>query len=288
MSSLYLHSLLDKSRWLAAWILFAFLPAAQSLLCAQTPSQTGHGLRDPSLVSTSARSRRSNITAGHAHQPTPEELGDSLFARRQYQAAIAAYTKDPSPSATAWDKLAVAYQMLDNFKDAARCYNAALQLEPHNPTILNNMGALYDVLQKHGQAERMYRRALQFSSSLHSSHASAVILKNLGTALIAQEKNEEGWNAYQKAVALDPGIFTETINPVTKTPVPLHQRGATDYFMAKGCARAGRIRCAVNHLRLAFDEGFTTVRKVVRSRDFFSLRENQSFQELLAEETRKP
>ncbi len=221
------------------------------------------------------------VPAPPAKPPTPEELGDAYSARRHYQAAIAAYAKVPHRSATIWNKMGVAYQMMYNLKEAARCYKESLKLDHNNSVVLNNMGTVYDSLKDSKQAERMYRRALKISPK------SPLILKNLGTNLMAQHKYNKGWDAYQKAVALDPQIFQDTNSPRSENPASAQQRGAMNYYMALGCARAGYTPCALQYLRLALDEGFITVQKVATGSDFASLRNNPAFQQLLAEQKQK-
>ncbi len=61
--------------------------------------------------------------------PTAEEFGDSFSARQRYQAAIAAYSKAPEMTAAIWNKMGIAYQMMFNSKDAARCYKQSIQPE---------------------------------------------------------------------------------------------------------------------------------------------------------------
>jgi tetratricopeptide (TPR) repeat protein len=177
-----------------------------------------------------------------------------------------------------WNKMGIAYEMMFNLKDAARCFKASLKLDPHNAIVLNNMGTVYDSLKDYKRAERMYRRALRYSPR------SALILKNLGTNLIAQHKYDKGWAAYQRAVGIDPEIFAGSRGPKTQNPASIQQRGAMNYYMALGCARAGYTDCALQYLRMALAEGFTTAKKLAREDDFVVLRNNPAFQQLLTEQ----
>jgi hypothetical protein len=54
--------------------------------------------------------------------------------------------------------------------------------------------------------------------------------------------------------------------------------------MARGCVRTGQFDCAIEYLRMALNEGFTTAQKVSRDEDFTALRTNPAFQQLLADE----
>ena len=210
--------------------------------------------------------------------PTPEQLGDSLVAHQRYQAAIAAYSKAPEMTADIWNKMGIAYQMLFNAKDATRCYKESLKLSPTNPQVMNNLATVYASLKQYGQADRMYRKALKLDPK------SAVVLKNYGTNLLAEHKYNRGWEAYQQALAIDPDIFAGRDGPSVQNPSNVQDRGAVNYYMAAGCARAGYTDCALQYLRMALDEGFTTRKKVQADSQFASLRDNPAFKQLLAEQ----
>jgi tetratricopeptide (TPR) repeat protein len=207
---------------------------------------------------------------------TPEELGDALMAQQRYQAAIEAYKKGPRNSATLENKLGVAYQMLFNAADAARCYQVALKLEPTNAFVINNLGTVYDSEKEYGPAERMYRKALKIEPH------SALIEKNLGTVLMAQHRYKKGWEAYQAALAIDPHIFeSNTLLKVDK-PSTAQDRGAMNFYLAKSYLRAGMSDRAIEYLRMAINEGFTSPRKIEADSEFASLRGMPAFEQMMA------
>jgi tetratricopeptide (TPR) repeat protein len=216
-------------------------------------------------------------TAASPKQFTAEENGDSLAAHLRYQAAIQAYSKSPQMTAGIWNKMGIAYQMLFNAKDAMRCYKESLRLDPHNPQVLNNLGTVYASMKDYGQADRLYRKAIKLDPR------DAPILKNLGTNLLAEKKYDKGWAAYQQAIAIDPEIFTDKGNPKVENPASIQERGAMNYYMALGCARSGYADCALQYLRAALDEGFTSRKKVASDAEFAALRANPAFQQLMAE-----
>lgn len=210
--------------------------------------------------------------------PTPEQLGDSLVGHQRYQAAIAAYSKSPQMTAEIWNKMGIAYQMLFNSRDATRCYKESLKLDPSNAQVVNNLATVYASLKQYGQADRMYRKAHKLDPK------SAVVLKNYGTNLLAEHKYNRGWEAYKEALAIDPQIFADHNGPAVENPANVQERGAMNYYMAAGCARAGYTDCALQYLRMALDEGFTTRKKVETDIQFASLRSNPAFKQLLAEQ----
>jgi Tfp pilus assembly protein PilF len=215
-------------------------------------------------------------TAALMPPPTPEQLGDTLMAHQRYQAAIEAYRQGPHDSATLWNKMGIAYQMMFNADEAIRCYERSIKLDPKNSTVLNNLGTVYDSQKKFPSAEKMYRRAIKYDPQ------SALIYKNLGTNLLSQHKYKKGWDTYKTALSLDPDIFQHSANPRVENPASVEDRGAMNYYMAKGCVRAGMNERAIEYLRMALNEGFTNPKKIMADGEFASLRGIPEFEQLIA------
>ena len=260
-------SKLKPIRWILFAALFTIAAATPGILPAQAKDQSAA----PAATTPAAQA------ADHS-QPTAEEEGDVLTAHQHYQAAIAAYSKAHPMTAIVWNKMGIDYQMMFNSKDAMRCYKESLQIDPLNPEVINNLATVYVSLKDYSQADRLYHRALKYNPH------SALILKNLGTNLLVEHKYNKGWEAYQQALAIDPQIFSDRDAPSVEDPSTVHERGAMNYYMAAGCARAGDADCALQYLRMALDEGFTTRKKVANDSEFASLRDNPAFKKLLAEQ----
>ncbi len=209
-------------------------------------------------------------------QPTHEEIADSLMAHQRYQAAIEEYKKAPRSSVEAWNKMGVAYQLMYNIGEAGRCYAAAMKLDPHNGVAYNNMGSIYMAEKEFPRAEKIYRKAVKLDPG------SALFLKNLGTALLAERKYQKGWDEYQKALQIDPAIFTGNGSVRVENPGTIKDRGAMNYYMAKGCVKTGQTELAIQYLRLALNEGFTTPKKIIADAEFASLRDVPEFQKMMA------
>ena len=229
-------------------------------------------------ASDNQSSQPATVITAPVRQATPEEKGDSLQGHQRYQAAIAAYAEDPHPSATVWNKMGIAYQMMFNLKDATRCYKESLKLNPRNALVINNLATVYDFGKNYKSAEKMYRNALKLEPR------SAVILKNLGTNLLTQHKYAKGWQVYQQALDIDPTIFQDHASPKVLNPSSKGERGALNYYMALGCVRTGQPDCAINYLRMALNEGFVDAKKVEKDEQFLSLRENPAFKQLLEDQ----
>lgn len=268
----------DEHRCLLVLVLSA---ACTLTILAQTPAQPPVPAQQPSVPPATAPQPpavppSSAPPAVPAIPLTPEELGDSLSSHQRYQAAIAAYAKEPNPTPALWNKMGIAYQMMFNLKDATRCYNASLKLDPRNAQVLNNLATVYDSLKQYKMAERYYRKALKIDSK------SALINRNFGSNQLTQHKYKKGWEAYQTALAIDPQIFQTRSGVSVENPATTQERGAMHYYMAKGCVSTGNSECAINNLRMALNEGYTNPKKIAEDSSFASLHELPAFQQMIA------
>lgn len=256
---------------LSAALVFAIQSAS-----GQAPSPPAAA--PPTLSDSQVASTPSGVAAPlatPATPATPEELGDSLMTHERYQAAIAAYKKAPT-SAEVLNKLGIAYQLMFNLEEASRCYQASLKLDPKNSRVLNNLATVYDSMKDYGSAERIYKKAVKLDSH------SAMIYKNLGTNLLAQHKYKKGWEFYKTALQLDPRVFEGGTSPRVQNPASIEERGAMNFYMAKGCVRAGMSDCAIEYLRMALNEGFTDPKRIKADGEFAKLRGIPAFEQLLA------
>ncbi len=246
-----------RNRRLAGWLVVIVLGGQCLSLRGQIPAVTPSPTVTPKF------------------QPTHEQVGDSLMAHQRYQAAIEAYKESPSTSAEVWNKMGVAYQLMFNNDEAERCYETAMKLDPKNAVVVNNMGSIYLTKKDFGKAVRTYRKALKLDPK------SALVHKNLGTALLAQRKYKKGWESYQAALLLDPAIFDHTSSVRVENPASIQDRGAMNFYMAKSCVKAGMTARAIDYLRLALNEGFTTPKKILADTELAALRDVPAFQQLL-------
>jgi tetratricopeptide (TPR) repeat protein len=256
-----------KQGWLTAVVVTSALSAALVPILAQTPA--------PSVA---ASTPPPSPVAGPQFQSTPEQVADALMAHQRYQAAIESYKK-ATPSSDIWNKMGVAYQLMFNLNEAAKCYETALKLDPKNAIVINNLGTIYVSWKQYSKAEKTYRKAAKLDPG------SALVHKNLGTVLLAEHKYNKGWQAYQDALAIDPNIFERNNAVRVENPASLQERGAMNYYMAKGCVRAGQTDRAIEYLRMAINEGFTSPKKLASDNEFAGLRNVPAFQLLLAQES---
>jgi len=253
------------SRGLPATLIAAALFTAALRTAAQTPTPGSPSVQP--IVETHVPTI----------QPTHEGVGDALMAHRRYQAAIEAYKQAP-PTAVVWNKMGIAYQMLFNMEEAVRCYEKSLKLDSKSVNVLNNLGTVYDSMKEYRLAVKMYHKALKIDPQ------SALVLKNLGTDLLAQHQYKKGWAVYKEALAVDPQIFDHSNGPRIENPASVQDRGAMNYYMAKGCVRAGDTSRAVQYLRMAIDEGFISPKKIAADQEFAGLHGVAAFDQLIAEQ----
>lgn len=262
---------IENLRWLPASTVSAALLTCSVLIFAQKPAP------EPN-TNESVATNQPRTVATPPSVATPEAQGDALMVHHRYQAAVEAYKQAAKDNAGVWNKMGIAYQMLGDVSDASRCYEHSLKLDSKNVNVLNNLGTIYDSEKDYKAAVRMYRKALKIEPQ------SALILKNLGTDLLAQHKYQKGWEVYKQALAVDPQIFARSAGPRVENPASVEERGAMNYYMAKGCVRAGENAKAIEYLRMALNEGFTSPKKIASDGEFARLRGIPDFEQLIADQ----
>ncbi len=91
-------------------------------------------------------------------------------------------------------------------EEAEAAYRRALALQPDDPVVMNNLGAVLLDLGRADEAESQFRRAL----AIRPGYADAE--NNLGAALERRGRTEEAERAYRRATAADPGSATALNN----------------------------------------------------------------------------
>jgi len=261
---------LDQARRfaaLAAAIVFGafLLPAAN----AQIPAPT---------MPAQATSAASSDSSAATFDFPPEEIADTLMYHKRYQEAIAKYNSIKPKTAAIWNKMGIANQMMYDVEDAHHCYKESLKLNPGDAQVWNNLGTLYESQQDHRGAAKMFRKAVLLDPKF------ALAYKNLATSLMEEHKYREGRVADAHALSIDPSIFNSGDHLTVDNAASAHDRGAMNYYMAIDCIHAGQKACAIEHLRLALNQGYTSASKVAADSNFAALATDPAFQQLLAEQ----
>src|SRR3569623_766701 len=103
-------------------------------------------------------------------------------------------------------------------------------------------------------------------------------MRRSSTNLLAQHYYEKGWLQYQMAIKYDPNIFQVTSRPRVENPASVSDRGAMNYYMARGCVRAGMPERAIQYLRMALNKGYTNPKKLVADDEIAILRGQPTFE----------
>lgn len=259
-------------RWLPAFAVFLALPVISSAQLVLRDNPPAPEENTPAVADLPSSTPGVEALSQLPH----EDMGDIYTVRQRYTAALAEYMQVHSPTAATWNKMAIAYQMLFDSKDAIRCYKQSIRLNKHDARVYNNLGTVYDSLNRFKDGERYYRQSLKLDPQ------SALTLKNLGTNLLMQHKYEKGHEAYRQALSIDPGAFREHDGPIISDPASLHERGMANYIKALSCARAGLSDCALEYLRRAVNEGAVSAKALAAEGGFAPLRGSTNFQHLLA------
>lgn len=212
---------------------------------------------------------------------SPMEVADTLMYHKRYQEAIAKYATVQPKTAELWNKMGIAYQLMLNSNEAEHCYRESIKLNPKDPSVFNNLGTVYESQLDHRSAGKMYRKAIELDPNF------ALGYKNLATSLMAQHKYKLGRAADARALALDPTILSNGNFLTVENAASARDRGAMNYFMAVDCAHAGQTTCALEHLRMALNQGYTSASKIASDSNFAALASDPEFQALLAEQRGK-
>ena len=218
------------------------VPAA---FAQQSSSQSGRPLQSPS-----ATSRKAPMTPVQ----TEELRGDILMARKMYHRAIETYKdvllqhpKDPR----LLNKIGIAYQQLDDWRQAERFYKRACKVDEHFAEARNNLGTVEFSRRKYKSAIKQYEKAIRINPR------SAVAFSNLGYAYLARKKYDEAILAFRVAILIDPNVFRDFSSSGTAVEERGYDKPGVFYYMlAKTFAMLGDAeRCAL-YLEKSREEGY--------------------------------
>jgi tetratricopeptide (TPR) repeat protein len=252
------------------WFAVAILAAAAHPVFASQAPQTAASPPPKAPVAERKTLTLEELPAG--------KRADILMARGEYAAAITAYQQSDLKSPIVWNNIGMAYHHLFALDEARKAYQHALALNPRFAAASNNLAAVYYGQHEFRVAEHWYKRALKHTNE------SAVIYCNLGTAYFAEAKMKKGIKMYQKAFAIDQGVFAPNQAAMVEGGGSREQRVAINYYIAQTFASAGKQEQALIYLRKAMDEGFRDRKRLDEDKDFAVLRTTPESQQLLNQE----
>jgi serine/threonine-protein kinase len=136
-------------------------------------------------------------------------LGYSLFIRKQFAAAEAAFrkaTEIPPDLTEAHYNLGLTLARQGRHAAAEAAFRKAIELEPDFTPSYNHLALALSQQQKHAAAEAVCRKAIELEPDSPLAHNS------LGLALVGQEKYRAAEESCRRAIALAPGLANAYTN----------------------------------------------------------------------------
>jgi tetratricopeptide (TPR) repeat protein len=234
-----------KSFWMASAVLVLAVPGS-----AQQFSETNRP----------ANPQATAVSVGNPDREAALERAGLDMIHKDYAAAAAGYRaliKETPNDAMLWNRLGVALQQQDMFKDALKSYERAAKLDNKSGDSWNNMGTVYFQERKWTKSVRAYKKAISLNPQ------NATFFSNMGLSFLNNKKVPEAFSAFQHALELDPEVFEHR----GKVGAVIQHHSANDYgelyfLVAKSFASSGNVERCAFYLKKARDEGYTGIENV--------------------------
>lgn len=209
-----------------------------------------------------------------------EQQGDQMRYEKRYLDSIDFYAAANAkhPSATVWNKEGIAYLLLAHMKEAQKCFDTAMKLEPESPEGYNNRAYIEQHKKNYGKAIKYYKKALLLNPHSADFHY------NIATVYFDRKDYKQSATEYRAAFGLDSGIFERHARTgILARPSTEGDRATYLFMLAKMYAAAGDTDRSLTCLRKAMEEGFREYKKVYNEPEFATLRTDKRFSELMAQ-----
>jgi tetratricopeptide (TPR) repeat protein len=204
-----------------------------------------------------------------------EARGDSLFARKMYEEAVAEYAKAIAIdryNASTLNRLGLVYHQMQRFDEAEHYYQEALKQNPYFVEALNNVGTVEYGRKRYDRALAQYKRAL----TIHPE--SATIYLNMGACLFDMKRYDEATKATQRALELDPKVLDHAGSGFgTLIQTSRRSDPTVSFYFARLYASRGDKDFAISYLNRALDEGFKEFDKIKTDPSFAALSQEEGF-----------
>ena len=175
-----------------------------------------------------------------------------------------------------FNKLAMAYSRLRQFRQADEAAKRAIRLEPEYPFAHNTRGIIFLATLYNRKAIQSFKEAIRLRPDEGSFYL------NLGHAYIRDDAYEEGMRTYQKALELDPEIMANAdvieLTPQSTEVAPLER----SYQMARVFAELGNKQSCLEYLGKALSAGFSDGLRLLSDTVFEKFYEDAEFMDLIA------
>jgi tetratricopeptide (TPR) repeat protein len=214
---------------------------------------------------------------------TPQELerqGDQLRAQKRYLDAVDYYEAAIAKEQTAlrWNKKGMALLFIQRNKDAKKCFEESVKLDPNSAEGLNNLGYMAQIEKRYNRAIKYYEKALAVRPT------SATFHYNLGASYFSKHQFDKATAEYRTAFQIDPEVFQRAsrMGVMVQSSTP-EDRAAFAYMVAKMYASAGDNENSLVYLRKAMEDGYKNIGSVYKDSEFATLRTDPRFTDLMAQ-----
>ncbi|MDR3724915.1 MAG: tetratricopeptide repeat protein [Terracidiphilus sp.] len=194
-----------------------------------------------------------------------EEKGDLNRAHKDYWGALGHYlaaARVNRQDALLYNKLGICELKLNSRKDARKYFSLALKYDPHNASVLNNLGAVAYMDKKYKAAANYFKQALALNELSASTHL------NLAEAWLGMGEVDRAMVEYTRALELDADILTSRTDGVQAQIATPEQRARVSYLLAKAYAKRGNADGALEYLGRAKEGHYPDLAKVYTDPEF--------------------
>ena len=206
------------------------------------------------------------------------QRGDSYFARKMYEEAIAEYQKSVAVdryNAGTLNRLGLVYHQAQQLGQAERYYREALKQNPYFLEVLNNIGTVEYARQRYEDAMSQYAKALKIRPD------SPTVLLNMAFCLFDMKRYEEAQKTLQQALQLDPRVLEKASGFGTLIQTSRRGDPAVSFYFAKIYATQGDKERSISYLNRALDEGFMEFDKIKTDPAFAVLAMEEGYMKVL-------
>ena len=175
-----------------------------------------------------------------------------------------------------FNKLAIAYSRLSQFRQAGEAIDRAIRLEPDYAFAHNTRGIIHLANQFNQSAITSFKKAIRIKPEEPNFYI------NLGHAYLRVDKYQEGLETYQIALQLDPEILGKS--DVIELSYQDQQEASSERFyqMARIFAELGDKTVCLDYLGKALSAGFSDGRRLMEDAAFEQLRQDVEFLDLIS------
>jgi len=220
------------------------------------------------------------VPDGSASAATLEQEGDQLRAQKRYLDSIDYYNvaMKKQPSSLLWNKIGMAYLLMQRPDQAAKAFDRAIKLDKKDPAAYNNRGYVEQMKRKYDKAIVYYKKAIVLRTD------DAVFYYNMGACYFGKHDYPEAAKQFQAAFELDPNIFVRASKTgVMAQATSPDDRAAFSFLVAKMYAQAGDFDHSLEYLRKAMEDGYKHINDVYTDKEFATLRTDKRFEALMAQ-----